>query len=239
MPQPSATSKRRRMAVSLIQVLIGVALPVALILSNVFIVATDAFIRHEYNKATFPADESYPPGGYPLPRAEREALAKLGLASVVQPDGIHLLEEARFEQTGELAFNEREIGHMRDVNVLFQKVRRVLWIAWIALLAGALGLLFIGERRALFRSLWASSIVSLAVFVALGLFMAVGFNVFFTTFHHIFFQGDTWLFLYSDTLIRIYPTKLWFDVSLYLAGMTLAELGLVAVGRRVALRRVK
>ena len=222
----------------MIQILIGLALPVALILSNVFLVATDAFIHHEYSKAAFPADNHYPPGGYSLPRAEREALAKLGLASVVQPDGIPLLEQARFEQTGELAFNEREIGHMRDVNVLFQKVRWALWIAWIALLAGAILLLFSGERRALLRSLWVSSVASLIAFVALGTFMAVGFNVFFTAFHRVFFQGDTWLFLYSDTLIRIYPTKLWFDVSLYLAGMTLAELGLVAVGSRVALRRI-
>jgi integral membrane protein (TIGR01906 family) len=223
----------------IVQILIGVALPVALILSNVFLVATDAFIRHEYNKASFPADNSVPPGGYSLPRAEREALAKLGLASVVQPDGIPLLEQARFEQGGELAFNEREIGHMRDVNVLFQQVRRVLWIAWIVLLAGSLLLFFSGERRALWRSLWVSSIASLIAFVALGIFMAVGFNVFFTAFHRVFFQGDTWLFLYSDTLIRIYPTKFWFDVSLYLAGMTLAELGLVAVGSRLALRRMK
>ena len=226
-------------ATRLIQILIGLALPVALILSNVFLVATDAFIHHAYTTASFPADNSVPPSGYSLPRAEREALAKLGLASVVQPDGIPLLEQARFEQGGELAFNEREIGHMRDVNVLFQQVRRVLWIAWIVLLAGALLLFFSGERRALWRSLWVSSIASLIAFVALGIFMAVGFNVFFTAFHRVFFQGDTWLFLYSDTLIRIYPTKLWFDISLYLAGMTLVEIGLVAVASRLALRRTR
>lgn len=90
----------------MIQILIGLALPVALILGNVFLVATDGFIRHEYNKASFPADNSVPPGGYSLPRAEREALAKLRLASVVQPGGIRLLEEARFLQTGDPAFNE-------------------------------------------------------------------------------------------------------------------------------------
>ncbi|MGB9594409.1 MAG: TIGR01906 family membrane protein [Anaerolineae bacterium] len=224
-------------AVRACQILIGVALAIALILSNVFLLATEAFIRHEYNKPSFPADEYYPPGGYPLPRAEREALAKLGLASVLRPDGIRLLEEARFERTGEPAFNEREIRHMRDVNVLIQKVRWVLWIAWAVLVGEAVLLLVAGERRALFRALWVGSAASLIAFAALGLFIAVGFNAFFTAFHRVFFEGDTWLFLYSDTLIRIYPTQFWFDVSVYLAGMTLAELGLVAAGSRMALRR--
>lgn len=224
-------------AVRVSQILIGLALPVALVLANVFLIASDAFIRHEYDKPSFPADEYYPPGGYPLPRAEREALAKLGLASVLRPDGIRLLEEARFERTGEPAFNEREIRHMRDVNALIQRARWALWIAWVVLAGEAFLLLVNGERRALFRSLWASSAGSLVAFAVLGLFIAAGFSVFFTAFHRVFFEGDTWLFLYSDTLIRIYPTKFWFDVSLYLAGMTLAELGLVAAGSRLALRR--
>ncbi len=219
------------------QILIALALPVALILSNVFLLATDAFIRHEYDKPSFPADEYYPPGGYPLPRAEREALAKLGLASVLRPDGIRLLEEARFERTGEPAFNEREIRHMRDVNILIQRARWALWIAWAVLVGEAFLLLVAGERRALWRSLWVSSAASLIAFAALGLFIGIGFNVFFTAFHRVFFEGDTWLFLYSDTLIRIYPTQFWFDVSLYLAGMTLAELGLIAAGSRRALRQ--
>jgi integral membrane protein (TIGR01906 family) len=237
---PANTPENRRLprgAVRVSQILIAIALPVALILTNVFLLASDAFIRHEYDKPTFPADEYYPPGGYSLPRAEREALARLGLASVLRPDGIRLLEEARFERTGEPAFNDREIRHMRDVNVLIQRARWVWWIAWAALVGEAFLLLVAGELRALFRALWASAVASLVAFAALGLFIAVGFNVFFTAFHRVFFQGDTWLFLYSDTLIRIYPTKLWFDVSVYLAGMTLAELGLVAAGSRLALRR--
>lgn len=224
-------------AVRASQILIGVALPIALVLSNVFLIASDAFIRHEYDKPSFPADEYYPPGGYPLPRAEREALAKLGLASVLRPDGIRLLEEARFARTGEPAFNEREIRHMRDVNALIQRARWALWIAWAVLVGEAVLLLVAGERRALFRSLRASSAGALAAFAALGLFIGLGFNIFFTAFHRVFFEGDTWLFLYSDTLIRIYPTKFWFDVSLYLAGMTLAELGLVAAGSRLGLRQ--
>ncbi len=232
------TSRRLPSAATRIsQILIGLALPIALILSNVFLLATDAFIRHEYDKPSFPADEYPPPGGYPLPRAEREALAKLGLASVLRADGIRLLEEARFERTGEPAFNQREIRHMRDVNVLIQKVRWVWWIAWAVLVGEAVLLLVAGERRALFRALWGSSVASLIAFAALGLFIGLGFNVFFTAFHRVFFEGDTWLFLYSDTLIRIYPTQFWFDVSVYLAGMTLAELGLIAAGSRAALRR--
>ncbi len=229
----------RKVSVKVAQVLVGVALPLALILGNVFLVAGDWFIRHEYDKASFPADSYVPPGGYQLPRVEREALAELGLASVMQPDGIRLLEEARFQQTGQPAFNEREIRHMRDVNVLIQKVRWVLWGAVAVVVIGAAALLLLREGRALARSLWSSSVASLAAFAVLGLLIAVGFNLFFVAFHRIFFQGSTWQFYYSDTLIRIYPTKFWFDVSLYLAGLTLAEFAAVAVGSRLALRRLK
>ena len=229
--------QNRKTLVRLTQMLVAVALPVALILGNVFLVASDWFIRHEYDKASFPADTHVPPGGYALPRVEREALAKLGLASVLEPDGIRLLEETRFQQTGQPAFNDREIRHMRDVNVLIQKVRWVLWAAAAIVVIGAAALLLLQEGRALARSLWRSSVASLGLFLLLGLLIAVGFNLFFTGFHRIFFEGNTWRFYYSDTLIRIYPTRFWFDVSLYLAGMTLAELGLVAVGSRLAVRR--
>jgi integral membrane protein (TIGR01906 family) len=231
--------QNRRIFVRVVQVLVAVALPVALILGNVFLVAGDWFIRHEYDKASFPADSHVPPGGYSLPRVEREALAKLGLASVLEPDGIRLLEEARFQQTGQPAFNDREIRHMRDVNVLMRKVRWVLWTAVAVVVIGAATLLLLREGRALARSLWRSSLASLALFLALGLLIAVGFNLFFTGFHRIFFEGNTWRFYYTDTLIRIYPTRFWFDVSLYLAGMTLAEFGLVAAGSRLALRGAK
>ncbi len=229
----------RKVLVRLVQALVAVALPLALILGNVFLVASDWFIRHEYNKASFPADSYVPSGGYELPREEREALAKLGLASVLEPDGIRLLEEARFQETGEPAFNEREIRHMRDVNVLIQKVRWVLWGAVAVVAVGAAILLLMQEGRALARTLWRSSTVSLGLFLLVGLLIAVGFNVFFTGFHRIFFEGNTWRFYYTDTLIRIYPTRFWFDVSLYLAGMTLAELLLVAVGSRLALGRAE
>lgn len=229
--------RTRRVLTNLTQALVGIALPVALVLGAVFAVASDALIRHEYSKPDFPADVYTSNSGYALPREEREALARLGLQSVLQPDGIRLLEEARFEQTGGLAFNEREIRHMRDVNVLFQGARGVLWGAVAVVVAGSGLLLGLGERRALARSLWLSSVTSLVLFVGLGLLIAVGFNVFFTAFHRVFFEGDTWLFLNSDTLIRIYPQKFWFDVSLYLSGGVLAALALIAAGSRVALAR--
>jgi integral membrane protein (TIGR01906 family) len=229
----------RRIGIPVVQVLIALALPVALVLGDVFLLASDTFIHHEYSKASFPADAYYPMGGYSMPLDERESLAKLGLASVLQPDGIRLLEQARFRQTGELAFNDREIRHMTDVNVLIQKVRYVFWGALAVVVVGAAALLLLKRGRALARSLWTSSILSPVVFLGLGLFIVVNFTTFFTTFHHVFFKGDTWLFLYTDTLIRIYPTKLWFDVSLYLSVAALVELALIATGSRLALARVK
>jgi integral membrane protein (TIGR01906 family) len=72
---------------------------------------------------------------------------------------------------------------------------------------------------------------------ALGLYILLNFNNFFTRFHHLFFEGDTWLFRRDDTLIRLFPNDFWFDASAGIAGLTVVELvvvGAVAwwLGRR-------
>jgi integral membrane protein (TIGR01906 family) len=54
----------------------------------------------------------------------------------------------------------------------------------------------------------------------------VSFSFVFVGFHLIFFEGDTWLFLYSDTLIRLFPTRFWRDVFIFVIALTLAVSGL-------------
>jgi len=67
------------------------------------------------------------------------------------------------------------------------------------------------------------AVITLALLVALVVFVFAGFNTFFTAFHRVFFSGDTWLFNFSDTLIRLYPPQFWFDAATAIGVMTIVE----------------
>jgi hypothetical protein len=81
------------------------------------------------------------------------------------------------------------------------------------------------------RGLLNGAILTIALFIAVGVFAAVGFQAFFTLFHRVFFAGDTWLFNYTDSLIQFYPLPFWFNTSLVLVGVTVVEaVGIGVVG---------
>jgi integral membrane protein (TIGR01906 family) len=214
------------------QVAVALTLPLVLLLGNIQTLMHPRFVHYEYAQNDFPDDMAVPPGGYPMSKAERTTLAETAVASIIGPAGMRVLEEAHFQETGALAFNGREMRHMRDVRLLYQRVRVVFWIA-LALLAFGLGFLIWqvrqGKKRALLtRPLLFSSAGTLSLMGILGLYILSSFNSFFTRFHHVFFQGNTWLFRRDDTLIRLFPTEFWFDAALFIAGATVIEL--VGVG---------
>lgn len=213
------------------KLIIAVALPLVLLLGNIQLLANMRFVRYEYGRAGFPPDIDVPPDGYSLSRAERTALAEAAMQSIIGPQGMQALEEARFQETGAPAFNAREIGHMSDVRWLFQRARVVFWVALLALISGVVWLVRgKGGWRAAARPLLNSVVVTLSVALALGLYIWLNFDNFFTQFHHAFFEGDTWRFKIDDTLIRLFPTDFWFDAAIIIAGLTVVELLVVGAG---------
>jgi integral membrane protein (TIGR01906 family) len=212
----------------MVQISVAAALPLVLLIGNVQLLMHERFVRYEYGRAGFPADTAIPVDGYPLSQTERGTLAEAALQSIVGPQGMRALEEARFQETGAPAFNPREIRHMHDVRWLFQRARVLFWVALVMLVGG--GVLLTrrgGGRQAVTRPLLISVTVTLSLAAALGLYILLSFNSFFTRFHHVFFAGDTWLFRQDDTLIRLFPADLWFDAAIFIAGLTVAELLLV------------
>jgi integral membrane protein (TIGR01906 family) len=212
-----------------LQVIVALLLPLVLLIGNVQLLAHPRFVRYEYSKAGFPPDTVIPPGGYALSNAERTTLAMAGIESIIGPKGMQVLEDARFERTSLPAFNAREIGHMQDVRGLFQKARGFFWGAMLVLVGGGLFLAWRGGRRALTQPLLNSVRIALALAGALGLYIVLSFNTFFTQFHHLFFEGSSWLFRRDDTLIRLYPTDFWFDAAFFIAGLTILQLVLVGL----------
>jgi len=226
--------------IRVIQIGVGLALPLVLLIGNIQLLMHPRFVNYEYAKAGFPADTAVPVAGYPLSKTERIVLAEIALRSIAGSEGMRALQEARFQETGEPAFNAREIHHMRDVRWLFQRARVVFWIALMALLGGGALLIWKGgHRHRLTQPLLISVIGTLSLAGALGLYILLSFGNFFTRFHHLFFEGETWLFRQDDTLIRLFPTDFWFDATLIIAGLTIMELVLVGAwawwwGRRQA-----
>ncbi len=78
------------------------------------------------------------------------------------------------------------------------------------------------------RGLLAGALATLGVAVLAVPFILLGFDRFFTRFHEMFFEGDSWRFSDTDTLIRLYPERLWEDVSQLAAAITVAQAVLLA-----------
>ncbi len=200
--------------VSLLGILLVIAVPPFLVLSNVNAFITPKFVYYEYGKPDFP----------PSQRFDAAARTKFAVETVRYTRGE--LNNADLKNLG--VYNERELSHMADVQNL---AAGALWLdyalgALIVLAAIALWRVGLGAVAA--RGLFNGAVLTLAIFGALGLFALVAFDPFFVAFHRIFFVGDSWLFAYTDSLIQFYPQPLWVDASLGIVVLTVVQALLLA-----------
>ena len=144
-----------------------------------------------------------------------------------------------YSRVGSL-FRTREVLHMRDVKDLVRGVYRVqeLTAAYLAAFV-AVGL---AVRRRDFLPDLAGLLVkgggaTLALVVLAGLASLVGFDRLFLAFHLVSFANDLWqLDPSTDYLIAMFPQGFFFDATMWIAGLTIAEAAaLVAAG--IVLRR--
>ena len=199
-----------RWLANLLMVILVIGIPPFIVLSNLFIFLTPQYLDFEYGKSDFP----------PADRFNAQDRRRYAAASIEYERG-NINFEA-FQALG--VYNAREINHMVDVRVLIAEVSTFHTMDTILLLVLLVTLIAqTATRPFAARGLLAGGLLTIALFGAIGLFAAFGFDTFFTDFHHIFFSGDTWLFNYSDSLIQFYPERFWFDTSLYLAGLTMVE----------------
>lgn len=199
-----------RWLTNLLMLLLIIGIPPFLVLSNLYVFLTPNWLDFEYGKPGFPKADRFND-------TDRRANAA---ASIEYVRGNLSFE--KFKALG--VYVDREIKHMVDVRELVARVTvfhamdgLLLLIALIALARGS------ATRALAARGLLSGALLTLALFGALGLFAAIGFNIFFTAFHRVFFEGDTWLFNYSDSLIQFYPLPFWFDTAIALVGLTIVE----------------
>jgi integral membrane protein (TIGR01906 family) len=216
----------------LTQWLLMLAMPVCLLVVDLRIVTSHWFVRWEYGKATFPPDS------YGLTTAERTRLAEVCVDYLATGADISLLADLRLPND-ESAFNERELRHMADVQFVYGRLMIAGTAAAVVLIGGMVVLLVPGHARGRVpRALVGGGLLTLGLLGAVGAYMLLGWDQFFTTFHRLFFEGDTWLFLYSDTLIRLFPMRFWIDVAVMIVGLLVLKAVVVGIVGWVWKRRV-
>ena len=117
-------------------------------------------------------------------------------------------------------FNEREIAHMEDVQVLFLRAMS-LRRACIFICVLCLGLLFLTKapvRRVLPPSICAGTGLFFGITAILALIISGDFTKYFVIFHHIFFDNDLWILdPATDMLINIVPEGFFMDTAARIA----------------------
>lgn len=202
--------------------------PPFILLSNLYLLITPAFMDFQYSLGLPPAQR--------FDEEERIFWAKATLEYLRNPEDISYLAEMADNQ-GPL-YNQRELAHMVDVKILVE--RTFLSHEIISVVIG-LSVLFLLTRPqglvALAQSIMRGSVLTLALFGTLGIFSVIAFNVFFAAFHRIFFAGDTWIFRWGDTLIQLFPPTFWYNAALAWAALTLGEAGVIWLLARIGMRR--
>lgn len=198
---------------------VAVVLPFLLVMVNIRLVMSPAFLYAEYTRTGFPEDF------YGLTQEDRLRYAPFAVDYLLNGEEISFLANLTFPD-GEPLFNERELRHMRDVKALTQIAYLAVVIAGII---AAVASYVLWKRNRLRLALFRGSMLTLGIIAAIVLAAVLNWDLFFTGFHTLFFESDTWYFAYSDTLIRLFPEQFWFDAALFIGGLTTLQAALVMI----------
>ena len=124
-------------------------------------------------------------------------------------------------------FNNREILHMKDVKGLVQGVYtlQLLMGLYIAgFLVGGLALDWRAFAGRLSRYLEYGGFLTIGLVVLVGVASLAGFEQVFYAFHVVSFANDLWQLDPSrDYLIAMFPEGFFFDATMWIAGLTIAQ----------------
>lgn len=120
-------------------------------------------------------------------------------------------------------FNSRETRHMEDVKRIIVWVNRLQEVTVVYVLAYVVGFV-IWARQGSLRQLAKESLMAMGFGVAvvggIGVFALVAFDTAFTIFHKVLFRNNLWqLNPETDRLIQMFPEPFWQDVTLLLGAM--------------------
>lgn len=218
---------------ALLATLFVLALPLALVLTNIRILAFDpayyqwGYDQNQVGQWTGMSDAQ-------LAEATRQVQAYFRggppVALVVQK-----------EWGPENLFNQREMQHLADVRDLLGTAMRVqeLSLAYLAVVAA---FLLVGRRPDGARTLarWAAiaSGATLGLFAVVGLLAMGDFESFWRQFHVLSFNNGLWLLDWrTDYMIRLWPQPFWFDAVLRVVLRSAIGAGAILLAAQIYLWR--
>ena len=205
--------------------LLVLALPVALIATNVRFAASEPRV-YDYSVREYDAAAASHIPESELIRANRELVDYF---AAEDPGPLHVSVTNTNGQEESL-FNARETAHLADVHDLFQAVFTIHVVAIALALGAAMVLLATAPVRALAQGLLYGSLYAAALVAGTGALAAVGFDDAWRQLHFFAFTNDLWeLDPATDHLIQMFPRDFWFDVTMLLGAFTLLQALLVGV----------
>ncbi len=198
----------------LLSFLVSLGLVLFIVITSIRLMLTPLTPEIQYHLSNFPSD----PYGFTL--QERLNWSKISIRYLTDNLPLSFLQDQKLAD-GNPLYNERELSHMFDVQILI----RFVMIAWIIL-----GILLLTARYLFwrwkrlpeyFRALSTGGWLAVGLIVAVLAAVMIDFDGLFTAFHQIFFTGDTWLFYYSDSLIRLFPMEFWSNAFIAVGALTI------------------
>ena len=202
-----------------------IALPVAIVTSNVRLLA-NAPVAYDYSFDRYNAEDATG-----LARADLDSTAK-ALRQYFNNDEktfYHTVTEGGLPGP---VFNARETRHMEDVKALFVGVNRLQELSVIFVLAYVVAF-FLWARDSNVRQLATQALIGLGLGVlavgGIAVFAVFGFEAAFTRFHEVLFSNNLWqLDPERDHLIQMFPQDFWRDITIVLGAMCALEAALIA-----------
>ena len=208
---PEVPERRRSVLDVIGTIWIMLATPFVLLALAVRFVASGIFLKFEYFRPGFPADQ------FGFSAADREHYGTYVI------DYLHNFDSRRYladivMPNGEPIFISEELGHMADVKGLIS-------LLYLVALVGIIGSVLFGiymcrkNGSGIHAGVRLGSIFSIIFMAAVAVIAVLGWDSFFRGFHKVFFADGTWEFYADDSLIRLFPPQFWVDSGIAGGGL--------------------
>ncbi len=212
------------------RIFLQVLIPVILVLTSVWMLMTNTFVRFNYSLPGFPGDR------YGFTEADRLFHAPIALEYLSNAEGIEFLGNQQFDD-GSPVYNASELGHMEDVKEVTRSALNVWRLGLIAAVVVSVVLWRVAGSQSLWEAWQGGAKLTVIIMLVLLVGLIAAFSVLFVGFHEIFFDPNTWTFSFSDTLIRLFPQRFWEVAFGTIAVATLLQAGLLYLVSRLLLSR--
>lgn len=209
--EPEVPEGRRSVLDVIGTIWIMLAAPFVLLALAVRFVASGIFLKFEYFRPGFPADQ------FGFGEADREHYATYVI------DYLHNFDSRRYladivMPNGEPIFISDELSHMADVKGL---ISLLYLIALVGIIGSVLFGLYMCRKggSGIHAGVRLGSIFSIIFMAAVAVVAVLDWDSFFRGFHKVFFKDGTWEFYADDSLIRLFPPQFWVDAGIAGGGL--------------------